>query len=88
MIVGGGARHIPGNTFQSAGCCCSLADWLAGWRGKAVKAAWLPLFTPHPPPVYGASFPIHLQTLQTDAGQPLWGGHPSRYSRGDAASLQ
>lgn len=47
LLVEGAARHIPGNTFQSAAA--------AAWRGKAVKAAQPPLF--NPPSVYGALTP-------------------------------
>lgn len=60
MIVGGGARHIPGDTFQSAGCCCSLAGWLAGWlawegsKSSLAPFVYLPhtllQFTVHPSP--------------------------------------
>lgn len=67
----GPIRHIPGNTFQSAA---------AAWRGKAVKAARPPLFTPirftvqQDTPISLLLLKVlpGLQTLQADAGC-LWG---------------
>lgn len=84
MTVGGGGLGIFQVTLSSQ--LAAAVPWLTGWLAwEGSKSCLAPFVYPPPSPVYGASFPIHFQTLQTDAGQPLWGGDTRR---GTARAMQ
>jgi len=57
LLVEGATWHIPGNTFQSAAA--------AAWRGKAVKSARPPLFTPLQFTVRWSPHPPHPSFLSS-----------------------